>query len=257
MSAYTTGHKSCVNALGVYCAQNQQHARPSRGRDHCRARQAPQRRHGRRRRDQHRDRGCDAGRHGRPHAPAQRLRRHRAHVLRGAGREVIMGGGTPFFLPQSDKAGKRKDDENYIEKFKAAGYRFATTATEMKAAGRRQGDQTPARPVPSRQSRRRARPPVAQEGHRVDATPTSPTSPTRRRWRIDILSKSAERLLPDGGVRPDRQVHPCARLGAGGLRHHHARQRREGRQALRCQAQRHADHRRRRPRPPRQHHRHL
>ena len=30
MTAYTTGHKSCVNALGVYCARNRQHARSSR-----------------------------------------------------------------------------------------------------------------------------------------------------------------------------------------------------------------------------------
>ena len=46
----------------------------------------------------------------------------------------MMGGGTGFFLPKADTAGKRKDEENYLEKFKAAGYRFTATATEMKAA---------------------------------------------------------------------------------------------------------------------------
>jgi alkaline phosphatase len=46
----------------------------------------------------------------------------------------MMGGGTGFFLPKADKAGKRKDEENFLEKFKAAGYRHVATATEMKAA---------------------------------------------------------------------------------------------------------------------------
>ncbi len=46
----------------------------------------------------------------------------------------MMGGGSGFFLPKADKAGKRKDEDNYLEKFKAAGYKFAATATEMKAA---------------------------------------------------------------------------------------------------------------------------
>ena len=40
MTAYTTGHKSCVNALGVYCAREPEHARPSQRRDDRRARQA-------------------------------------------------------------------------------------------------------------------------------------------------------------------------------------------------------------------------
>jgi alkaline phosphatase len=48
--------------------------------------------------------------------------------------DVMMGGGTGFFLPKADKAGKRKDEDNYLEKFKTAGYKFAATATEMKAA---------------------------------------------------------------------------------------------------------------------------
>ena len=60
----------------------QERPRAPQGRDHRRAGEAPQRRHGRRRRHQHRDRGRDARRHGRARAPPQRLRRDRAHVLR-------------------------------------------------------------------------------------------------------------------------------------------------------------------------------
>jgi alkaline phosphatase len=37
-------------------------------------------------------------------------------------------------LPKAHKDGRRKDEENYLEKFKAAGYRFAATATDMQAA---------------------------------------------------------------------------------------------------------------------------
>jgi alkaline phosphatase len=48
--------------------------------------------------------------------------------------EVMLGGGSAFFLPKSDKAGRRKDEENYLEKFKALGYPVAATAAEMKAA---------------------------------------------------------------------------------------------------------------------------
>jgi alkaline phosphatase len=48
--------------------------------------------------------------------------------------EVMLGGGSSFFLPKSDPAGRRKDDSNYIEKFQALGYSLATTATAMKAA---------------------------------------------------------------------------------------------------------------------------
>jgi alkaline phosphatase len=50
----------------------------------------------------------------------------------------MLGGGSAYFLPKSDPAGKRKDEENYLEKFKAAGYRFAATATEMKTAAAEQ-----------------------------------------------------------------------------------------------------------------------
>ena len=63
-SAYTTGHKSCVNALGVYCARNKSNLDHPKRRDHLRAGQAHAR-HGGRRRHQHRDRGRDARRDGR------------------------------------------------------------------------------------------------------------------------------------------------------------------------------------------------
>jgi alkaline phosphatase len=48
--------------------------------------------------------------------------------------EVMLGGGTPYFLPKSKPGSKRDDDTDYIAKFQDAGYVFASTLTELKAA---------------------------------------------------------------------------------------------------------------------------
>ncbi|MBR3193986.1 alkaline phosphatase, partial [Bosea sp. (in: a-proteobacteria)] len=48
--------------------------------------------------------------------------------------DVIMGGGSPNFLPKSTPGTKRTDDQDFIAKFKEAGYALATTKTEMNAA---------------------------------------------------------------------------------------------------------------------------
>jgi alkaline phosphatase len=45
-----------------------------------------------------------------------------------------MGGGSPNFLPKSNPGSKRKDEVDYIERFKQANYKLATTKTEMLAA---------------------------------------------------------------------------------------------------------------------------
>src|SRR5262244_944496 len=48
--------------------------------------------------------------------------------------EVIMGGGTPNFLAKSTPGSKRTDDDDYIKKFESEGYRFVSTKTELLAA---------------------------------------------------------------------------------------------------------------------------
>lgn len=45
---------------------------------------------------------------------------------------VILGGGLQYFLPLEAPGSKRKDNVNLVEEYKAAGYQFATTATELK-----------------------------------------------------------------------------------------------------------------------------
>lgn len=133
MSAYTTGHKSCVNAMGVYCARNRS------GLGHPKVEtivEMVKRRNG----------GMAVGvvtnteiEDATPAAMVAHVRRRSDYdeivrMLYEAKPDVIMGGGSAFFLPKSDAAGKRKDEENYLERFKAAGYKVAMTATEMKAA---------------------------------------------------------------------------------------------------------------------------
>ena len=132
MSAYTTGHKSCVNAMGIYCARNKN------GLAHPKVEtiaELVKRRNG----------GMGIGvvtnteiEDATPAAMVAHVRRRSDYdeivrMFHDAKPDVMMGGGTGFFLPKSDKAGKRKDEENFVENFKVAGYRLAATATEMKA----------------------------------------------------------------------------------------------------------------------------
>jgi alkaline phosphatase len=133
MSSYTTGHKSCVNAMGVYCAAGKSansHPKVENIAELVKARNG----------------GMAVGvvtnteiEDATPAAVVAHTRRRSDYndivkAFYDVKPEVIMGGGSPFFLPKSDPEGKRQDEENYLEKFKAAGYRFAATATEMKAA---------------------------------------------------------------------------------------------------------------------------
>ncbi|MHC2394625.1 alkaline phosphatase [Bradyrhizobium liaoningense] len=47
--------------------------------------------------------------------------------------DVLMGGGSANFLPKSAAGSKRKDETDYIAKFRDAGYQVATTASELGA----------------------------------------------------------------------------------------------------------------------------
>jgi alkaline phosphatase len=55
-------------------------------------------------------------------------------MFHDSGVDVLMGGGAAHFLPRSNPASRRKDDVDYVAKFRASGHVVATTSTEMKAA---------------------------------------------------------------------------------------------------------------------------
>jgi alkaline phosphatase len=131
MSAYTTGHKSCVNAVGVYCARNKntlQHPRVETISEIVK-----------------RLRGMSIGivtnteiEDATPAGMVAHTRQRADYddivkMFFALQPEVMMGGGTPNFLPLAS-GGKRKDDVNYLNNFANAGYKFVSTKTELTAA---------------------------------------------------------------------------------------------------------------------------
>jgi alkaline phosphatase len=132
MSAYTTGHKSSVNALGVYVARNKDNLAHPKVETITelvkrRTKMAV---------------GIVSDAEIEDATPAGMV----AHTRRRAdkdiiveqlflsGADVVMGGGSAYFLPQSTPGSKRKDSNNFVDLFQRVGFRLATTDAEMKAA---------------------------------------------------------------------------------------------------------------------------
>jgi alkaline phosphatase len=131
-SAYTTGHKSCVNALGVYCARNKDtlaHPKVETISEVVK-----------------RLRGMSVGvvtnteiEDATPASMVAHTRRRSDYndivkMFFDVQPEVVMGGGSPNFLAKSTPGSKRTDEDNYLQKFEAAGYKFVSTKTELAAA---------------------------------------------------------------------------------------------------------------------------
>jgi alkaline phosphatase len=132
MSAYTTGHKSCVNALGVYCAKNKNtldHPKVETIGDLLK-------------RKTKMAVGVVTNSEIEDATPAgvvahTRKRSDYNDIVKmffDVKPEVIMGGGSPFFLAKTTPGSKRADDVDYIKKFEEAGYTFVSTKTEMNKA---------------------------------------------------------------------------------------------------------------------------
>jgi alkaline phosphatase len=131
MSAYATGHKTCVNAMGVYCARNKSNL------DHPRVETIAEL--------VKRTRGMSVGvvtnteiEDATPAAMVahNRLRADYNNIVKdffAIQPDVIMGGGTPNFLAKSAPGSKRIDEDDYIKKFEDAGYAYVTTRTELNA----------------------------------------------------------------------------------------------------------------------------
>ena len=132
MSAYTTGHKSSVNALGVYAARNTDNLAHPKVETIAellkrKTRMAV---------------GVVTDAEVQDATPAGMV----AHTRRRSDKpeitemffmsrvDVLMGGGSAYFLPQRSPGSKRKDDNDFVELFKRDGYAYAATDREMKAA---------------------------------------------------------------------------------------------------------------------------
>ncbi|MER9235503.1 alkaline phosphatase [Mesorhizobium sp. M0622] len=132
MSAYMTGHKTAVNALGVYADRTKASLDDPRVETIAEAL----------RRTGNKSIGVVSTAEVEDATPAAvvahtRLRADKADIVGMffvVKPEIVLGGGSAYFLPQSTPGSKRKDDKDYIAMFRDAGYTLATDKTELVAA---------------------------------------------------------------------------------------------------------------------------
>ncbi|KAB0680203.1 alkaline phosphatase [Aureimonas leprariae] len=132
MSAYMTGHKTAVNALGVYADRTKNSTDDPKVETIAEAL----------RRTTKKSVGIVSTAEIEDATPAAvvshtRLRADKDKIvgmLFGVAPDVVLGGGSAYFLPQSTPGSKRKDDTDFIAKFKDAGYALATDRNELATA---------------------------------------------------------------------------------------------------------------------------
>ncbi|ATN32373.1 alkaline phosphatase [Rhizobium sp. ACO-34A] len=132
MSAYMTGHKSRVNALGVYAD------RTPASQDDPKVETVAEALH----RQTKKSIGIVSTAEIEDATPAAlvshtRSRGDKADIVGmfyGLKPDVVLGGGSAYFLSKDVPGSKRKDDKDYIALFKEAGYTLATDKTELAAA---------------------------------------------------------------------------------------------------------------------------
>ncbi len=132
MSAYMTGHKTAVNAIGVYADRTPASMDDPKVENIAEAL----------RRQTKKSIGIISTAELQDATPAAvvahtRKRGDKAEIngmLFDVKPEVVLGGGSAYFLPQATAGSKRKDDKDYIALFKEAGYTLATSKTELATA---------------------------------------------------------------------------------------------------------------------------
>lgn len=132
MSAYMTGHKTAVNAIGVYADRTPASLDDPKVETLAEAL----------RRQTKKSIGIISTAEVQDATPAAvvahtRKRGDKAEIngmLFEVKPDVLLGGGSAYFLPQSTAGSKRKDDKDYIALFKEAGYTLATSKAELATA---------------------------------------------------------------------------------------------------------------------------
>jgi alkaline phosphatase len=132
MSAYMTGHKTAVNAIGVYADRTPASMDDPKVETLAEAL----------RRQTKKSIGIISTAELQDATPAAvvahtRKRGDKAEIngmLFDVKPEVVLGGGSAYFLPQATAGSKRKDDKDYIAMFKEAGYTLATSKGELATA---------------------------------------------------------------------------------------------------------------------------
>ncbi|PWE57504.1 alkaline phosphatase [Metarhizobium album] len=138
MSAYMTGHKTAVNALGVYADRTPDSLDDPKVETFAEAL----------RRQTKKSIGIVSPAEVEDATPAAvvshtRKRGDKAEIvgmLLDVKPDVLLGGGSAYFLGKDTPGSKRKDDKDYIKLFQDAGYTLATDKAELeKAAGTNTG----------------------------------------------------------------------------------------------------------------------
>ncbi len=132
MSAYMTGHKSAVNALGVYADRTKNSFDDPKVETLAEAL----------RRQTKKSLGVVTTAELQDATPAAvfshtRRRADKAEINEMTFKlapDVLLGGGSAYFLPRTTPGSKRKDDKDFIAMYRDAGYTLATSATELRAA---------------------------------------------------------------------------------------------------------------------------
>ncbi|MGF9565195.1 alkaline phosphatase [Neorhizobium sp. JUb45] len=132
MSAYMTGHKTAVNAIGVYADRTPASMDDPKVETLAEAL----------RRQTKKSIGIISTAELQDATPAAvvahtRKRGDKAEIngmLFDVKPDVLLGGGSAYFLPQATAGSKRKDDKDYIALFKEAGYTLATSKGELATA---------------------------------------------------------------------------------------------------------------------------
>jgi alkaline phosphatase len=131
-SAYTTGHKSSVNALGVYADRTPDTLDDPR----VETLTSLIKRTGKMAVGVVTNTEVEDAT---PAAMVAHTRRRSDYdpivgMFHASGVDVLMGGGAAHFLPKTSPGSRRKDDIDYVAKFRAGGYAIVTTEREMKSA---------------------------------------------------------------------------------------------------------------------------
>lgn len=132
MSAYMTGHKTAVNAIGVYADRTPASLDDPKVENIAEAL----------RRQTKKAIGIVSTAELQDATPAAvvahtRKRGDKADIngmLFDLKPEVVLGGGSAYFLPQSTAGSKRKDDKDFVKQFQDAGYKLATSKGELATA---------------------------------------------------------------------------------------------------------------------------
>ncbi|MBU3563319.1 alkaline phosphatase [Polynucleobacter sp. Tro8-14-1] len=140
MSAYTTGHKTAVNAMGVYVS------RASDNLSHPKVETIGEliKRNTKMAVGIVSDAELEDATPGAmvSHTRRRADKQYIADQLLSSGAEVILGGGSAYFYPQSTKGSRRKDEKNLVENFKLKGYQLAFTKQELLSASESRGTKT-------------------------------------------------------------------------------------------------------------------